>query len=107
MRISDWSSYVCSSDLGGSSGATIHGDGVEYQLHSRPRPDGQAADRFGLEPFGHRQAIAAQHGGDHGHHLLLGETGADADPGATAEGKPGLAHHFRIDRKSTRLNSSH
>src|SRR3546814_6608899 len=114
MRISDWSSDVCSSDLA---------------YHGLPKDDARHSARF---------ADQVRHGdpeydSEHAYFELLQELGKEVDlrvvvdviSGASAGGINGiilgraLAHDLRIDhfrdlwlrasedRKSTRLNSSH
>src|SRR3546814_2578479 len=90
MRISDWSSDVCSSDLPGVSQLALRpGKSSSPSLGGKRR----AGDR------GRSQARFRQH------------VGRKAD-GAPAEGRceaqlPADRRGLRIDRKSTRLNSSH
>src|SRR3546814_17729759 len=42
MRISDWSSDVCSSDLHGETNPANHGDGIDLQPCRAARPGGKA-----------------------------------------------------------------
>src|SRR3546814_6593771 len=105
MRISDWSSDVCSSDLAGADAA---GDGLEL------------ADRSLVAT-----AVPADHDTDLLHHLLLKRLlcallsgpcqvrDASCDRQDTVEievrlqmGRQGVERRLQ-DRKSTRLNSSH
>src|SRR3546814_3478952 len=126
MRISDWSSDVCSSDL----------RGLEQAVEARRRA---FADGIVLAALAMPPAIEnAKHDGarrrllDHGTTLtasvpVIGVSGKDAlgadkllgqqaayqhmGPGQTAQGENrvgGLPHRLREpDRKSTRLNASH
>src|SRR3546814_3123731 len=106
MRISDWSSDVCSSDL---VGAGTDGEPADVVAAQRTG----AADRGGVEDVGGVQVVdglgdGAGDGADVAH--LLEEVvrigvGADAHVDALADiAAKGLE---REDRKSTRLNSSH
>src|SRR3546814_6005654 len=116
MRISDWSSDVCPSDLAG--------DGAERDLLARRRQDRQAsefadtvaqlariadADRVAREPLDRlADRLAADRAGDDGLHVgdieaVARRRGAiDVDVDIAPAGQP-----FGQDRKSTRLNSSH
>src|SRR3546814_4891285 len=88
MRISDWSSDVCSSDLpvdAAERGADKPG-AVPDLLH-------HAADAAGLLRTGHR---AADRRGDR-----------RGDGAAACDGAGPCLHDASGDRKSTRLNSSH
>src|SRR3546814_7680680 len=89
MRISDWSSDVCSSDLaGGQKGA-----GDDAEVHGR---GDVGEDRAGQRAAGKRpgpEGVGAEVDAGGGGQLAAPEGVAEADV-------PG-------DRKSTRLNSSH
>src|SRR3546814_4058563 len=104
MRISDWSSYVCSSDLAPPADRRRQGRADPRSRSEdggaavRP-PDVGNGDRRGvlaLDPIVARPAGADQPMGERG---ALGNAHAD------------VPAHLRIpvagDRKSTRLNSSH
>src|SRR3546814_5200313 len=81
MRISDWSSDVCSSDLGDRGGMLSRA-----RRHPSPLADGAGAlQGLHLDPQAQRLSLAAHHG----------------DP------RRYDAHRGPADRKSTRLNSSH
>src|SRR3546814_9127962 len=113
MRISDWSSDVCSSDLGNMIpvGSAIGSDAA-------------------LSAAGQQQIMAKMHWqrprsafGPKASHLIGFPIDADADvsirfeldPRATRANRHGLApggqidlwHDKQVDRKRTRLNSSH
>src|SRR3546814_3890835 len=107
MRISDWSSDVCSSDLGAGSLAALFGHGDECvqqrigaarrtvypllaQSSAEPRTTGTLAGRVEHGGVGHAGPLDDRARGFQGH---LGSVPASA----AAAG----------DRKSTRLNSSH
>src|SRR3546814_2956658 len=100
MRISDWSSDVCSSDL---SGGVLRHDIQILQISSSPR--GAFSRSEFLNFIGHCREIAA----DARKSLIL------ANPGAvwTKKKRPALRENRPTsllgegDRKSTRMNSSH
>src|SRR3546814_982697 len=102
MRISDWSSDVCSSDLEHLALA----DELLRQLHCQPRR-GEIADRrqqaFFSESF-HQMVEAAVHLAEHvvlrDAHIL------EEQLGGVLRFQPHLGE-IAADRKSTRLNSSH
>src|SRR3546814_8786112 len=101
MRISDWSSDVCSSDLGverllvaadlGDQQADVHAD-ARHRLH----PDEFRADRGARLPDG---ASAARGAADPDRLSVLPEI---YPPGGLRRGRA-----LRRDRKSTRLNPRH
>src|SRR3546814_9800320 len=97
MRISDWSSDVCSSDLG------------DNQYDMRDRPTIRQIERERLAQFGVLTMVSALL-----NHTLNPEgVRLLADLETTADGAelvPPLLHdlpQLRKDRQSTRLNSSH
>src|SRR3546814_1114985 len=112
MRISDWSSDVCSSDLGRTAEAKHTAD---EQREQRPRQAQIDHDRplYGI--------AAAQKHVDHLRGGKRGGTDGQRDSGKTKRAKrkreqqpaarPRLRHspsrNGSRDRKSTRLNSSH
>src|SRR3546814_4673724 len=75
MRISDWSSDVCSSDLASARVARARAESARGRLRGLPR--------------GHSAAARGS---------------AEAQPAGVVAVPAGVA---RLDRKSTRLNSSH
>src|SRR3546814_7257287 len=89
MRISDWSSDVCSSDLRVGQGVPVP---AEELLHYLRRAIGDA-DR-GAQPARDQEGLAPHH--PVVHRLLGIEVVA-----------PAPLEQARRDRKSTRLNSSH
>src|SRR3546814_8105578 len=101
MRISDWSSDVCSSDLAGLSPVTASATGycagilVHWVVSSRlVFADGAAARGTGER---HRQKL-----------LFVGSAFVGlAVTTAIVGGGSALGLDPRLDRKSTRLNSSH
>src|SRR3546814_10418194 len=108
MRISDWSSDVCSSDLMAGAGARQHVADLgtaEARIdmnrrcrESRQRENaGQVIDPIGLP----------ERDGNAGRNATLGQIAREPfDP--TCEKSPGQALIAIVDdRKSTRLNSSH
>src|SRR3546814_3187635 len=95
MRISDWSSDVCSSDL--AAEIARHAD----QPHRR-------APRMGPDPLRLERCDAAvrdRPGKDHRDHQRLPPEQAFEDMHARCGDQ--LPQHEHQDRKSTRLNSSH
>src|SRR3546814_3015605 len=91
MRISDWSSDVCSSDL--------------QKRHDRPADDRGAHDARSLwrpvaEPFG-REAE------DRRKHQRIAEADQNQRPARQRARRHRRQDDQRKDRKSTRLNSSH
>src|SRR3546814_2931356 len=105
MRISDWSSDVCSSDL------QEPGDDAEQRRHRDapdPQPDAGAdafhrhADHASGEQAAHHKAHAV------GRLVEIATRGGRKHPGETPLVKPWLyGDEHAEDRKSTRLNSSH
>src|SRR3546814_8059003 len=118
MRMSDWSSDVCSSDLSGGMIPT-HGIERDGQGRSHPavlnrlqcRPDGSGCS--GLRH--HFAAIIVTAGTAHMMRALQLATIRALDMGARLQGVMRTPHVtlraglllLRKDRKSTRLNSSH
>src|SRR3546814_8855589 len=113
MRISDWSSDVCSSDL--EADPAQHRDAIDLEP-GRPAQPARDAE-FDREPDAAENAdllAEEQPGGDaerQRREQLIDPEPADIDPGVgetkqwhDREGDPGVQ---RIERKSTRLNSSH
>src|SRR3546814_8353240 len=99
MRISDWSSDVCSSDLALARQAAVADEGAEQQpveRQQRTQPDERA---------GH--VVDAVESARPDNQVKAGKGQVDpiglADHRAAARGEP----RARLDRKSTRLNSSH
>src|SRR3546814_4650576 len=97
MRISDWSSDVCSSDL----------TGVRYVLHSWKTRGVSKAEALEM------LAMSFIHAGPRGMQAIAeAARGIEfeekpANPGNYPEGWAADIGAFRSDRKSTRLNSSH
>src|SRR3546814_6398607 len=101
MRISDWSSDVCSSDL--------EGQRLDEHIHPEIRNFGRLSvifdaivvehlQKFGIAYDVRGEAVAVRQRAGHlvfGPHDVLDAAFLD------------LLAEFRIDRKSTRLNSSH
>src|SRR3546814_1416674 len=124
MRISDWSSDVCSSDLAGKSTIArkllaAHPElGVSVSATTRPiRPgevDGKDYHFVDLEQFRHMTAEGEFLEWAHVFGHRYGTPRAPVEK-MLAEGKDvlfdidwqGAQQLFQIDRKSTRLNSSH
>src|SRR3546814_4355231 len=120
MRISDWSSDVCSSDLG----RVIVGDGVEIGANTTidrgAGPDtviGAGAKIDNLVQIGHnvrigRGCVLVAQSGVAGSTVLQDFVAVAAQAGVSGHLKVGSgaqigAQSGVIDRKSTRLNSSH
>src|SRR3546814_3193189 len=98
MRISDWSSYVCSSDLG----RYAVGQGDALHCGQSQRPCGVAGV---VQPWsgGHDHVVALT-----GAVQVEGHAGAlRRDVDDAVAGGLGGAGRDRVDRKSTRLKSSH
>src|SRR3546814_7745139 len=91
MRISDWSSDVCSSDL--FNGARVG----EFRQRAAAELDGKAAQPGGVNGVGLVGRNGAAGRGK------VGEAVGEAQP----VGKGPLLARLDRDRKSTRLNSSH
>src|SRR3546814_9115562 len=110
MRISDWSSDVCSSDLKGfgaepaapraDAQAPIWADGPSASVLSTlsgPAPSRGAAD----EDDGLADRLATARDGAQEASVAAGRSRAALYRALS------LAYDFHLDRKSTRLNSSH
>src|SRR3546814_1595873 len=106
MRISDWSSDVCSSD--NRVGVTENVDFVladadgfdedDVESHCVENCEGVPCGRRQAAQFSARRHRADQHAG------IFGMT---QHPNAIAQDRAARKWTRRIDRKSTRLNSSH
>src|SRR3546814_9974926 len=106
MRISDWSSDVCSSDLGGANAEAIRKNLSRIEL-----PDGFKIDLYAVVPDARHMAVGPQ-----GIVTFVGTRKTDVWA-VTDRNKDRVADEvkrfapsidFAIpDRKSTRLNSSH
>src|SRR3546814_1965955 len=117
MRISDWSSDVCSSDLARlpeeGDIARIAPEGRDVALDPLERDDQVELPRIAaigearIEPREIEIAKRAQPvvDGDHDDIAARREAGAIVDGVGDAAGRIGAA--VEIDRKGTRLNSSH
>src|SRR3546814_9209289 len=109
MRISDWSSDVCSSDLAACLGGAQAG-GVQSEIALRdeaPEAVGRqqrfrSAAEFGDESLARDAFAQAQ-----AHHHHLGEPLLGADDLHLAPAVALAGDEVEPDRKSTRLNSSH
>src|SRR3546814_10278537 len=91
MRISDWSSDVCSSDLSPISNAWVPACGP---LAKSSSADGARAERVTFAPIRHPSRICPL-------------APADAETVVKRRFKSPLPRSGAGDRKSTRLNSSH
>src|SRR3546814_8699615 len=104
MRISDWSSDVCSSDLSARFGAA----GAAALIGPKRSPLGLAADPGGL-PLYKKGVLVGGIGvmgdGDYGSDPNILDTDSDAEEYIALAGTRGF--EAPADRKSTRLNSSH
>src|SRR3546814_4762641 len=116
MRISDWSSDVCSSDLGLLRHAGLDRDRLVHHSDALPRVSVDAREDWVEAGASHanraggvavaRRVMAPSPGRIHN---LEGDIAAPSEPGPVFRGAPGLVHQVGasgIDRKSTRLNSS-
>src|SRR3546814_2632473 len=92
MRISDWSSDVCSSDLGQNRSSVVR---------SMPRSIGKAQCLVIIEAVRGRSRVRRQ--GQFRQRLEIGDRGVAPPPGLMVLDRK----ERRGDRKSTRLNSSH
>src|SRR3546814_4012652 len=105
MRISDWSSDVCSSDLPKAIGERIH---PVAMAHPDPMlfthlPDAVEQRRM----FDHLDKGAAELAMIGGRHPTAQLRGHGLPAKADAEHRHARLEHPLRDRKSTRLNSSH
>src|SRR3546814_1927477 len=97
MRISDWSSDVCSSDLRADVGQETHVLAVDEQL-------------AGDQAHGEAACALEERGGDQLGAVLVELDTAFRDDLDQRSGVRAGAHQVAVedpDRKSTRLNSSH
>src|SRR3546814_5228994 len=109
MRISDWSSDVCSSDLDGLGGelvvhSSLKGKGVVRHIGcaaARINRSGSTAADVAGDIGVERQQRVGRRGIDLGRPIAIVGGAAEDDPVAARE------HVYAPDRKSTRLNSSH
>src|SRR3546814_6992799 len=104
MRISDWSSDVCSSDLWLEGGGTSHDRSSKVTVIEVPP---QVADPRLLAPDRQEREKCQKTCPDRTNpvdaHLLASRLGASKERDSTGEN----SINFLLDRKSTRLNSSH
>src|SRR3546814_10445653 len=123
MRISDWSSDVCSSDLSGLLSANVIGYSIEAVAEGASGVGGAVPFAFGAQPMkegfiflpirsvqslSHRAQLPAyeREGPEHPRHPAS-NAGCDyLDSGHALAFRMAMQRAF-IDRKSTRLNSSH
>src|SRR3546814_10395351 len=106
MRISDWSSDVCSSDLGLDAAWLAEIDAAGQFTHDH---DVEAADDVGLQRAGLDQRVEAFRRTQVGEQVHFLAQAQQAALGLLVEGQvvPLRATDSAQDRKSTRLNSSH
>src|SRR3546814_1674947 len=100
MRISDWSSDVCSSDLASAGPRSAHASDLDIIGEDELSQDLQAFLQFLVLPTGEgelrdRRLVAR---------LAARQLHEGGEIAALGMGSPA---HQRPDRKSTRLNSSH
>src|SRR3546814_2449357 len=118
MRISDWSSDVCSSDLEGLEDALTEEGADLRDLGSVELQDLELEGSEGAVRLGHVEAVRRLAVGERGEHRHVvgaaGALGVDEAPDVLVADVPtGEGRHFpdgvalEQDRKSTRLNSSH
>src|SRR3546814_4671725 len=98
MRISDWSSDVCSSDLWGSGPGPPQSAPAENRRSGIAEPDREQHRGQPIE-----EAVAFGGERDEAFEARL----ADLDVARRDRDDPPLADQIGLDRKSTRLNSSH
>src|SRR3546814_3313441 len=98
MRISDWSSDVCSSDLVLQVGRERQGDELASGLAVEPLPLAIVHQRLAT---GNPPQVERLRRG------IVVRNQCDDGTGADTPGRPRLAGIEVRDRKSTRLNSSH
>src|SRR3546814_5596755 len=107
MRISDWSSDVCSSDLCADIGAPTSSCWAQAhasKLTRRPRRSTPGDAEIGPEAQALRSGLGVDRGA--GLQLVLRSALGDADHGGAQQAAV-LDVTGGEDRKSTRLNSSH
>src|SRR3546814_7729794 len=101
MRISDWSSDVCSSDLpkAGRAAAPAVSDRSDGSSRRRPTPGRRPPDDGGERPENPLSGAPA------GQAWMLPTS--TRTPGPMVEDREMRLMYVPLDRKSTRLNSSH
>src|SRR3546814_2832371 len=99
MRISDWSSDVCSSDLNSAQGNGTQGNGASSAVPHGPDPDWIVTGQFSNDLFG----------GDDANFTHGTRFSALSPDGQVPQFIERAAKWLPLfpDRKSTRLNSSH
>src|SRR3546814_1332452 len=112
MRISDWSSDVCSSDLTLDAGTAV--DYMEVGGVRRLQlPTGRVYLRVAKDPEGSRFVVQSGEietivlGTRFQVHQIAGRTDVVLEEGRVRMRHPGTELATTLDRKSTRLNSSH
>src|SRR3546814_8672423 len=111
MRISDWSSDVCSSDLRAGDGvgdAQLFGD-VKQLVRRHALEVAQRVLREALGDVGRRQALALVVAVVVARHAVVAAAAVAVAVAAVAEALAAVVvlAAAALDRKSTRLNSSH
>src|SRR3546814_6099833 len=108
MRISDWSSDVCSSDLAFLGGRERRHGLVDHRLHIG-RVDALSVLRDRDFGNGGGNGVGDERLGGFGGHITLKARQFALLKGGDALGEVSVfvAEGFVLDRKSTRLNSSH
>src|SRR3546814_7515989 len=116
MRISDWSSDVCSSDLladravAGAEGERPHGAALGLRPGPHPAPGGALREADGLS---RRAELAGRVAPGHQGRDLASPAAQRIQAAGSVRPVDAEIHHLeqgglgRPDRKSTRLNSSH
>src|SRR3546814_2502408 len=101
MRISDWSSDVCSSDLGGDEDGVANE--INDQLYTTPEDALATVAALGAGEKG-RYMTALTFGNVHG---VYKPGNVKLRPEILRTAQDAVASQLGLDRKSTRLNSSH
>src|SRR3546814_1519366 len=111
MRISDWSSDVCSSDLGAAGWAMAFAKLVAYvqaQMAKEERKNGRAVGSHGVvQPLDERGGMASARLQVVSAHDQRCSSDADANDARVVPTGRRPDRLVDLDRKSTRLNSSH
>src|SRR3546814_4744128 len=107
MRISDWSSDVCSSDLQAGTLVGTEAQRLQHAVEMAALAAATLHGEAGRLVEGDDVVVAIEHGGLQGGRILCGDRRRRSS--RTRGTRPGGCRPggCRLDRKSTRLNSSH